>query len=138
MGRQFGSSWRTFTPPVKVVAPGPRMGEKPGQSKFFNTPTTVGEIRFASKGEALLHEMLLFQQQQGIVSYFLRQVPFHLPGGVTYRLDFLVYYTDGRIRHLDFKGALTPIFILKKKQVEALYPVTIECIRRKKGEFIGL
>jgi len=62
----------------------------------------------------------------GIVLFWLRQVPFHLPGNVTYKVDFQVFYADGTIRFIDVKGMRTPGFIRNKKMVEALYPVEIE------------
>jgi hypothetical protein len=64
----------------------------------------------------------------GEVLFFLRQVPFHLPGGVTYRLDFMEFWVDGSVHCVDAKGMKTRSFIDKKKQVEALYPVTIELV----------
>lgn len=60
------------------------------------------------------------------VLYFLRQVPIHLPGNVRYVCDFVVFYPDGSVRYIDCKGMKTPIYILKKKQVESLYPITLE------------
>lgn len=116
------------------------------RNKFHDQPTVSNSIRFASKGEAALYERLCMMQSAGQIAYFLRQVPFHLPGNIVYRCDFAVFYSgypqgydDGVVRYLDFKGGpLHPIFVLKRKQVEALYPVTIECITRKKGDFIGL
>jgi hypothetical protein len=58
----------------------------------------------------------------------LRQVPCDLPGNVKYRVDFLEFYPDGSVRFVDVKGMETPSFIMKKKQVEALYPVRIETV----------
>lgn len=114
-------------------------------NKFHATPTKADGIRFASKGEAALYERLRWMQDQGEIAYFLRQLPFHLPGNIRYVVDFVVFYfCDTPVgenvypRYLDFKGAITPMFELKRKQVEALYPVTIEVITRKCGEFIGL
>ena len=145
MARQW-SGWRDFDPAARtkqapaptVSTPGPGKGAKPGQSKYRNVRTEIGDVRFPSLGEAKLFIHLLAQKRAGEVLYFLRQVPFHLPGGVVYRLDFLVAYPDGKLRFLDFKGAETPMFRLKKTQVEALYPINIECIRRERGHFVGL
>jgi len=60
------------------------------------------------------------------VLFFLRQTPFHLPGGVTYRVDFQEFHSDGSVHFIDVKGVRTKSFIAKKKMVEALYPVEIE------------
>jgi hypothetical protein len=44
-------------------------------------------------------------------------------------VDFLVFDADGHVRFVDVKGMETPMFVLKKKQVEALYPFTIEVVK---------
>jgi prepilin-type processing-associated H-X9-DG protein len=62
----------------------------------------------------------------GEVVFFLRQVPFHLPGGVVYRCDFQVFWADGHVSFEDAKGHRTKDFIRNKKMVESLYPVEIE------------
>jgi hypothetical protein len=94
--------------------------------KFNAQPTTRDGYRFDSKKEAHFYDMLDLARQAGQVVFFLRQVPFHLPGNVTYRVDFLVFYANGDIRFIDVKGYRTKSYITKKKMVEALYPVTIE------------
>ena len=58
--------------------------------------------------------------------FFLMQVPFLLPGGVKYRLDFLIFESNGEVHCVDVKGMRLRSYIDKKKMVEALYPVTIE------------
>lgn len=57
------------------------------------------------------------------------QVPFHLPGNVIYRVDFMEFHNDGTVHFVDVKGMETNTFILKKKQVEELYaPIKIETV----------
>lgn len=51
----------------------------------------------------------------------------------TYICDFAVQYADGRIEYVDTKGIITTEFRLKKKLVEALFPVTIKVVKR--GDF---
>jgi hypothetical protein len=85
---------------------------------------------FDSKIEFAFYNKLKLEMQAGIVLFFLRRVAFHLPGGATYRCDYQVFYTDGTIRFIDVKGVETSEFILKKKLVEALYPVTIEVVKK--------
>jgi len=72
-------------------------------------------------------------QSDGEVLFFLRQVPLHLPGGVKYVVDFLVFYSDETCSFIDVKGMETSEFLLKKKMVEDLYPIEIEIV--KKGDF---
>lgn len=86
---------------------------------------TVDGILFASKKEANRYRELALFRRLGDVRFFLRQVPFHLPGGVKYLLDFMVFWADGSITYEDVKGMRTEMYRLKKRQVEALYPITI-------------
>ena len=81
---------------------------------------------FPSKLEHRHYQKLLLLKKAGEVIFFLRQVPFHLPGGTKYVVDFQVFWSDGRISFIDSKGVETGMFKMKKKMVEALYPVEIE------------
>ena len=74
--------------------------------KFHAKPTEADGIRFASKAEARRYEHLKLAQRGGTALFFLRQVPFHLPGGVVYRCDFLVFWADGRVTVEDVKAVL--------------------------------
>lgn len=111
-------------------------------SKYASTKVVIDGITFDSRGESELYLRLGLLKRIGDVSYFLRQVPFHLPGGVTYRCDFMAVFIGGphvgKTRYLDFKGFETREFINKKKMVEALYPVTIELVKKSRGQFLGL
>lgn len=99
---------------------------KQARGKYNATKTQVDGITFDSKKEATYYIGLKQQQQAGDVRYFHRQVRFDLPGNTAYRVDFQIFYADGTVRYVDVKGYLTKEFIRAKKQVEALYPVTIE------------
>ena len=96
------------------------------QHKFRAKPTEADGIRFDSKKEARFYQELKLRQQAGNIVFFLRQVPFHLPGGVTYRVDFQVFDAEGNVRFIDVKGHRTKQYIDKKKMVESIYPVKIE------------
>ena len=96
--------------------------------KFNAKPTEVDGIRFDSKKEARYYQELLLRQRAGEVVFFLRQTPFHLPGGVTYRVDFQEFHASGEVRFVDVKGMETKDFIMKKKMVEDLYPVEIQIV----------
>ena len=82
-------------------------------------------IKFPSKKEAREFDKCMMEISAGQLLFFLRQVPFHLPGNVTYRLDFMKFWRDGTITLVDAKGRRTKEYIRAKKQVEALYPVEI-------------
>lgn len=96
--------------------------------KFRAVPTDLDGIKFASKAEARYYAQLKLRQAAGEVVFFLRQTPFHLPGGVKYVADFLEFHADGTCHVVDVKGMETPAFRAKRKQVEALYPVQIEVV----------
>lgn len=94
--------------------------------KFKAKPTVADGIRFDSKKEAKYYEDLKLRQKAGEVVMFLRQVPFHLPGGVRYVVDFQEFRADGTVAFVDVKGMKTSEYIAKKRMVESLYPITIE------------
>lgn len=93
--------------------------------KFNAKPTARDGQRFDSKKEAAYYDQLMLRKQAGEVLFWLRQVPFHLPGGVRYVVDFQVFRVDGEVEFVDVKGVRTESYRAKKRMVEALYPVTI-------------
>lgn len=99
--------------------------------KFKAKPTNYQGQHFASRLELAYYNKLELEMRAGAVIFFLRQVPFHLPGGVKYVVDYQVFYSDGTVRFVDVKGVETNEFVAKKKMVEALYPVQIDVVKRK-------
>jgi hypothetical protein len=99
-------------------------------NKFHNHPTTVDGIRFDSKKEARYYEQLKIRIAAREVSYFLMQVPVRLPGGTKYVVDFLEFFADPARppQYVDVKGRETPVFRLKKREVEHHYPIRILCV----------
>ena len=57
--------------------------------KFKAKPTETDGIKFSSKKEAKRYSNLKTLKNIGEVIFFLRQVPFHLPGGVKYVCDII-------------------------------------------------
>lgn len=126
-------------------------------AKYANVPTEVDGIRFDSKLEAKYYVELDLRRKAGDIAYFLRQVPFHLPGGVIYRVDFMVVslhreyaiqmgkvpklraldksldFNPLQIHYVDCKGWDTAASKNKIKQTEALYGVKIELVRKVKS-----
>ena len=96
------------------------------QHKFHAKVTEIDGIKFHSKKEARYYQQIKMLQKAGDIVFFLRQVPFDLPGGIKYRLDFLEFRKDGTVHAIDVKGFKTSEYIMKKKMVESLYPITIE------------
>lgn len=95
------------------------------QHKFHNVPTEADGITFHSKKEAQYYQSLLLARRSGDLLFFLRQLPFHLPGGVRYVVDFGEFWKNGEVRFVDVKGFKTASYLTKKRLVEALYPVKI-------------
>jgi len=96
--------------------------------KFKAIQTECDGIKFPSKKEANYYKQLKLLQKAGDVVFFLRQVPLHLPGNTKYVVDFIEFRRDGTVHFVDVKGVKTEMFIMKKKQVEQLYPIEIEVI----------
>lgn len=94
--------------------------------KFRAKPTECDGIKFSSKKEAAYYRNLTLLQKAGEIVFFLRQVPFYLPGGVKYVVDFVEFRADGSVHFVDCKGMETESFRAKKRMVEALFPVEIE------------
>ena len=96
--------------------------------KFNAVKTELDGIKFDSKKESAYYVDLKIRQKAGEIVFFLRQTPFHLPGGVTYRVDFTEFHADGTVHFIEVKGYDTPAQKSKRKIVEALYPVKFELI----------
>jgi len=93
--------------------------------KFHARPQTVDGKWFGSKKEANYYQQLELAKKSGELLFYLQQIPIRLPGGVTYRCDFLEFWRNGDVRFIDVKGFKTQSYIAKKKMVEALYPIEI-------------
>lgn len=96
--------------------------------KFNAVRTEVDGIKFSSKKEAKHYSELQIAKRSGDLLFCLRQVPFHLPGDVVYRADFLEFWRDGTVRIVDVKGFETQMFRAKRKIVEATYPIKITVV----------
>lgn len=98
--------------------------------KFNAVRCERDDKKFASKLERSYYDSLMIQQKSGSVIFFLRQVPFELPGKVKYVCDFQVFLANGEINFIDVKGRDTPLSIAKRKMVESLYPINIEIVTK--------
>ena len=90
--------------------------------KFHAIRTETDGIKFPSKKEARYYTNLKILQQSGEIVGFFRQVPLDLPGGITYKMDFLVYHSDGTWEAIEVKGYETSEWKLKYKLVKEAYP----------------
>jgi hypothetical protein len=96
--------------------------------KYHAKKIVVDGITFDSKKEANYYSNLKSLHGSGDIRLFLMQVPFRIPGGKTYRLDFLEFWESGEVRFVDVKGYDTPVSKLKRDQVEEIYNITIEIV----------
>lgn len=106
---------------------------KPKRAKYGNTRTAYRsdqgfERVYDSKAEAAYAMMLDRGRVSGLVLWWLPQVAVPLTGGVIYRMDFLVQWTD-RLAFVDVKGTDTQASINKRKQVKACFGIEVEVVR---------
>jgi hypothetical protein len=95
------------------------------RSKYRAIPVEIDGIRFASQAEGRRYCQLKLLERAGEISRLELQPRYDITiNGVkvcTYVGDFR-YMTKDRVVTEDVKGVRTPIFRLKKKLVESLYP----------------
>jgi hypothetical protein len=101
--------------------------------KFKAKPVDDDGQHFASKLEWSYYVQLKLRKRLGEVLFFLRQVPIQLPGNVRYVIDFVEFLSNGEVVFTEVKGMMTDMARLKIAQVEELYPIKINVVR--KGDF---
>lgn len=105
-----------------------RYGSQP-RHKFNAVSVEYDGIKFPSKLEGRYYLNLKLRVEAGEVLFFLRQVPIHLPGGTKLVIDFLEFHADGTVHFVDTKGVETDSFKIKRREVEAIYPFTLEIVK---------
>ena len=85
--------------------------------------------KFPSKAERAHYDKLKILQKAGKILFFLRQVPFDLPGENKYVCDFMVFWEDGTVSVQDVKGFETDSFRIKRRLLEETYPFELEVIK---------
>jgi hypothetical protein len=108
------------------------VGLRGRSAKYDNQKAVVGDRKFDSKLEALRFIYWENLWRAKAIHYFLTQVPFRLPGGIVYRLDFLIVHLDGPPTYEDTKGVLTRVSTNKIKQVEEIYRIKIDLVKKGK------
>lgn len=74
------------------------------RSKFRAQSTMRGSMRFPSKLQALHYDELALLQKAGQIRYFLREVPFDLPGNTKHRVDWMIVLPDTEPLFAESKG----------------------------------
>ena len=79
---------------------------KTQRHKFHAVRCESDGKKFPSLLEKRYYEQLKLRQKAGEVVFFLRQVPFDLPG-MKYVTDFQIFLADGTVEFVDTKGKLS-------------------------------
>lgn len=103
-------------------------------NKYKAVRTERKDRTFASKLEAKYYDKLQILKMSGEVDFFLEQVPFRLPGGIIYRLDFMEFWAPkngepGDIIFTEVKGYMTPLAQAKISMVTDLYGIKINIVK---------
>lgn len=98
--------------------------------KFGAVAVEHDGCRFDSKIEGRYYQKLKLEQKAGELLFFLRQVPIHLPGKTKLVIDFVEFWRDESVVFTDVKGIETETFKLKRRQVEELYPIEINIVKK--------
>lgn len=95
--------------------------------KYNANQTIIDGRKFPSKKEAGRYQELMQMWRSGEIRYFLPQVSLELndQGSAKYRCDFLIFPHEGPEIYEDVKGIKTDMYKLKKKLIEARYPIKI-------------
>ena len=99
------------------------------RSKYGNEKVKVDGILFDSKHEACRYGELKLMRAAGLIRGFAPQVTFPLPGGVTYRADFVVLQVDGTYTVEDAKSEATrvdKVYCMKKRQMRECLGIEIQ------------
>lgn len=104
-----------------------------GWHKYGARSTVVDGIRFASKAEARHYAELKLLERAGKITALELQPKFPVVIRGEHICDYVAdfsYRDEVQRRVVDVKGVETPVFRLKKRLVEALYPhVKIEVVK---------
>jgi len=120
-------------PELKVtqVNPLPRLAKaiEKKQSKYHSRRTFYNGRWYHSKKEAQYAEYLNAQVNTGEIKFWLSQIAFHLPGKTKYLLDFMVFMLDGTTKFIEVKGFETKLGLIKRRQCEELFGISVEVIK---------
>ena len=98
-------------------------------NKYNAVKTEYRGIWYHSKKEALTANQLDIDKAHGLIDFWLRQVPFQLPGRIEYRADFVTFkfapdtgFDVWKVRVIEVKGMETDVWKLKHKLFTETYP----------------
>jgi len=104
------------------------LNKKKTKNKHNAKGCRIDNIYFPSLLEGKCYSRLKDLKKEGIFSFFLRQIPFDLPGQASHRIDFCVFF-KGRVLFIEAKGRDLPLGKLKRRQVEELYEIHVHVVK---------
>jgi hypothetical protein len=118
-------AWQAI--PIDIVAQIQGSKRKNKYNVSAKEDRTYSGVVYASKKEAKFAGKLALMRQNGEIDYILRQVPFELGVGITYRADFVTLTKYTKEYHwnvvvYEVKGMETPEWKLKHKLFTTKYP----------------
>jgi len=103
-------------------------------NKHGNIICEADRLKFPSKKHRAHYLNLKAMQQNGEIKFFLREVPFDLPGHyengrvVRHYVDFMLCLPNWTYRYQEVKGRDLAMGKLKRIQTEEIYGIRIEVI----------
>lgn len=94
-------------------------------NKYHAQATIYNGVRYPSKKEMARAQLNDLRVKAGQLRYWLRQIPFLLPGNRKHRVDFMEVEADGTVEFIEVKGRDLSAGRDRRREVEALYPVKI-------------
>jgi len=96
--------------------------------KYNAQRTEFDGKKFDSKKEAHFYAKLKLAKESGELLFFLRQVPFDLPGNIKYRADFMCFWEDGTVEVIDVKGYMTEMARTKLAMIKDVYNIDVKIV----------
>lgn len=106
----------------------------PKKSKYRGVLCEADRLKFPSKKHRAYYLQLRAEQAAGLIKFFLREVPFDLPGQyengrvVRHYVDFAIISKDDRVKWVEVKGRDLAMGKMKRAQVEEIYGIRIEVV----------
>ncbi len=104
-----------------------KFGVAPKEDRTYNG------VVYHSKREAELAQGLDTRKKAGNIDFWIRQIPFPLPGDTVYRLDFMTFKhvtnCHWEVEFLEVKGYETRLGKLKRRLCEETYGIKITVVR---------
>lgn len=97
--------------------------------KFHAVRCERDNKKFPSKLERSCYDILISLKEKKQILFFLRQVPFDLPGGHKHSIDYCVF-TPENVIFIEAKGRDLPVGKIKREQVQDIYNINIFIVKK--------